>query len=528
MTERPYFTHRALGARPGRSVRRRLLVRVGLAAGIVAGATVAMVPLATPSSATDGWSAPVSIDPGGSFQNIGGRSVSCAPGSSFCAAVDNNGNAFTYDGSTWSAPSDVDPAAGETTYSISCASTTLCEDADWHGSAVTYDGSSWSAPVGVPFDPFTFPPLFSVSCAPESTFCTAGDQDGYAHYYSGGIWTTLTPAVDAQFVSCSSSDFCAAVDGNGDATTFDGMSWSSPVTIDDAFGLGMVSCTSSTFCVAADSSNNAFIYDGTSWSAPEVVDSGFGLTSVSCISPSFCVAVDGNGDAITYDGTSWSAPTNIDPDAGLSSVSCASVDFCVALDSLGNALVYGPLPMDVATTSLPVGTVGKTYSSTLAAANGVAPYAWAITGGGLPGGLTLDPTTGVISGTPTTDGTSSFTVEATDSSTPTAQTATASLSLTIGVGLTAPSIPTGTVGHSYSVTLSAQGGNPPYTWKLARGSAKLPKGLKLNKHTGVISGTPKRTGTSTFTVEVLDKKVKTRGQPSTQNTATIVVSITIS
>ena len=59
--------------------------------------------------------------------------------------------------------------------------------------------------------------------------------------------------------------------------------------------------------------------------------------------------------------------------------------------------------------------------------------------------------------------------------------------------ITTTSLPGGTVGQSYpSTTLAATGGNPPYTWKLVKGSGKLPKGLKLNKHTGAISGTPKK------------------------------------
>jgi hypothetical protein len=88
--------------------------------------------------------------------------------------------------------------------------------------------------------------------------------------------------------------------------------------------------------------------------------------------------------------------------------------------------------------------------------------------------------------------------------------------------ITTTALPGGTVAQPYSATLSAVGGNLPYTWKKI---GSLPKGLKLNKSSGVISGTPKKAGTSTFTIEVLDHKV---GKPKTQNTATTVLSITIS
>lgn len=91
--------------------------------------------------------------------------------------------------------------------------------------------------------------------------------------------------------------------------------------------------------------------------------------------------------------------------------------------------------------------------------------------------------------------------------------------------ITTPSLPSGTVKASYSTSLTAAGGNPPYSWKLTPGS-KLPVGLKLNKNGG-ISGTPsvKDTGTYTFTVEVLDTKTTTK--PHIQDTATEVLSITI-
>jgi cell wall-associated NlpC family hydrolase len=77
---------------------------------------------------------------------------------------------------------------------------------------------------------------------------------------------------------------------------------------------------------------------------------------------------------------------------------------------------------------------------------------------------------------------------------------------------------------SYSDTLRAQGGNPPYSWTLTKGS-KLPPGLRLKKKTGVISGKAKTTGTYSFTVQVADTKTKTK--PPTQNKATSTFSITI-
>lgn len=87
-------------------------------------------------------------------------------------------------------------------------------------------------------------------------------------------------------------------------------------------------------------------------------------------------------------------------------------------------------PLSVTTTSLPAGTVNSAYSATLQATGGLQPYSWAVTAGSLPNGVTLNSSTGVISGPPTTAATSNFTVQVTDSETP-AVMATANLSITI-------------------------------------------------------------------------------------------------
>lgn len=60
------------------------------------------------------------------------------------------------------------------------------------------------------------------------------------------------------------------------------------------------------------------------------------------------------------------------------------------------------------------GVVGIAYSETISAQGGTAPYTFAVSAGALPAGMTLNGTTGIISGTPTTVGTYDFTIQATD------------------------------------------------------------------------------------------------------------------
>jgi len=127
-------------------------------------------------------------------------------------------------------------------------------------------------------------------------------------------------------------------------------------------------------------------------------------------------------DSVTISGTPTAVGTSdftIEVTAGGSSVS----------QSLRLA-VNPPPPLSVANSSLVTGAVGLAYNQTLQAASGTPPYTWSVTTGSLPAGLFLSPG-GIISGIPTTAGSSSFTVQVLDSSTPVAQTATASLSITI-------------------------------------------------------------------------------------------------
>jgi hypothetical protein len=195
------------------------------------------------------------------------------------------------------------------------------------------------------------------------------------------------------------------------------------------------------------------------------------------------------------------------------------------------------VPVTVTTPTLPAATAGQAYTASLSAADGTAPCTWAVTSGSLPAGLTLNPSTGAISGTPTTAGTTTITVTATDSTvtptvgntsgstvlTPTPGQASATLTLTVNpgaLGITTSSLAAGTVGQAYSSgALSATGGVGPYTWSISSGS--LPAGLNLNPATGAITGTPTAAGSSTVGVTVTDSS--TPAPASATQTFTIAV-----
>ena len=160
--------------------------------------------------------------------------------------------------------------------------------------------------------------------------------------------------------------------------------------------------------------------------------------------------------------------------------------------------------------TLPSGVTGTAYSQTLAATGGVPPYSWAITAGTLPSGIAFSTSTGVLAGTPTTPGTSSFSVNVYDSS---LHYASQTFTLTIGAApiavATPASLPSGSTGTAYSQTLAATGGVPPYTWSIISGA--LPSGLTLSS-AGVIAGTPTVIGNYAFAAQAQDSSSATASQ----------------
>ena len=177
--------------------------------------------------------------------------------------------------------------------------------------------------------------------------------------------------------------------------------------------------------------------------------------------------------------------------------------------------VQAQSPLTITTSSpLPNATLQVSYSTTLQASGGVAPYTWSIGSGSLPPGLSLS-SGGVISGVPTQTGTSTFVINAVDSSTQ-PQVTRKQFDLTVQTPplriTSASPLPGGSPGVSYAYTLSATGGKPPYTWQLASGS--LPAGLSLSSG-GQISGVPSTAGTAQFSVAVYDTQESTASQSFT-------------
>src|SRR5262249_57277432 len=107
---------------------------------------------------------------------------------------------------------------------VSCASQTMCVAVNDNGKALSYDGSSWTAPVRVVSPAFAG--LAGVSC-PSASFCMASGADGSYYTYDGSAWSSRNPLGVQPLggVSCSSSSACVIIERNGTIGTTDGTTW---------------------------------------------------------------------------------------------------------------------------------------------------------------------------------------------------------------------------------------------------------------------------------------------------------------
>jgi hypothetical protein len=190
-----------------------------------------------------------------------------------------------------------------------------------------------------------------------------------------------------------------------------------------------------------------------------------------------------------------------------------------------------PPSLKVTTSALPAGQVGAAYSASLAASGGTMPLSWALSSGTMPAGLTLNASSGAISGTPSAPATGALGFTVTDSSSP-AQSSTTSLGLTISaaaLAVTTTSLPSGQMGKAYTATLAATGGTAPLTWSVTSGT--VPAGLAFDAASGAIYGTPTAAAASvplTFTVADSGNPQQTKTLSTTLSIAAAATPLAIS
>ena len=195
-------------------------------------------------------------------------------------------------------------------------------------------------------------------------------------------------------------------------------------------------------------------------------------------------------------------------------------------------IAIGTVPSLSIAGTLPGGLVGTAYSGTVTGFGGytAGAYAFSLASGTLPAGLTLSAG-GTLSGTPAAAGSSTFTLQVTNTLSPATAAAppiTATQVFTVVIyptlGITVQSADSGTVGVTYSQTFTANGGagTSSYTWSVSAGAA--PPGLTLSS-AGVLSGTPTASGTFSFSVQVSSQIPNLGTQTATQAYSVVIAAV---
>jgi len=225
--------------------------------------------------------------------------------------------------------------------------------------------------------------------------------------------------------------------------------------------------------------------------------------------------IGGGGTApYTFAVTAGTLPTGLSLSSGVLSgtptvantfsFTITATDAAAKTGSVAFSVTIVAAPSITTSSPLPGGTVGAAYSQTIAVSGGVQPFTFAVTSGAVPAGTSLNASTGVISGTPTTATSYSPTIRVTDAN---GITNSKAFSVTISAAAGAPTISTVSIAAiyqyvTYSQPILASGGTLPYTWSISAGA--LPTGLTISSSTGVISGAATVAGSYSFTVRCVD------------------------
>ena len=157
---------------------------------------------------------------------------------------------------------------------------------------------------------------------------------------------------------------------------------------------------------------------------------------------------------------------------------------------------------------LPNGTQNVTYSTTtFAAEGGTAPYTYAVSQGALPAGLTLS-TGGVLSGTPTAPGSTTFKITVTDADgNKKAQDYSINIAAVV-LSVSPTTLVDAYVSVPYAATFTASGGVAPYTWSIS--TVATPAGMSFSN--GALTGTPVAAGQWIFTITATDSNGNSGGR----------------
>jgi hypothetical protein len=299
--------------------------------------------IASAASKAGRWSKPQTIE----ARNRSSLSLVSCPATTFCAAVDNNGDVHFWRDGRWLTPQHLN--AGGSLSSISCPTTTFCMAISVGGEAMAYNGRSW-APAGSAGPQETY----QISCR-STTFCVATGANGipgkpsWLAVYDGHSWSSQKSISTGKMsdrvldVSCATTSYCVAVNWNGKVLTYDGSRWATLSKVGPS-GLISVSCVSASFCLALSDRGSSIVIHGDTWTDATKIPSlvaAFAY-SVSCASTKECVAIGLDGHSATWHTGSWSKAHTVFAGTFFSgvSVSCVAGQQCMAIDSKDESSLY--------------------------------------------------------------------------------------------------------------------------------------------------------------------------------------------
>jgi len=361
----------------------------------------------------------------------------------FVAGGSGGKMATSTDGVTWTAVPNSPFDERSSIYTIAYGNGKFVAGGAAYGKMVTStDGVTWTAVANSKFTNRGDTSIRAIAYGNGKFVAGGSNTLGTNMTYSsdnGETWTEATSAGQYDFgygiksIAFGNGKFIAGSSDGKMVTSTDGATWTA-VDIDifksSYFGveINAIAFDNSKFVAVGKEGKIATSTDGITWTA--VSSSPFGSKEINALAYGNNKFVAGASGKMAYstNGTSWTAVSyNPFGTSGSTAIAYGSGKFVAGSNDGriaystdggtgtggGGDITPSGTPPTITTTSLPNGTAGTVYNKTLTA-SGDTPITWSIDSGALPAGLTLSPE-GVISGTPTTAGTSTFTVKATNS-----------------------------------------------------------------------------------------------------------------